>query len=769
MDLNENEDRIQRLLDQVKMALQQQEYDRAIAAGQAILNERADHSEALALLQQVRRCQYEQQVQQGERQAQQQAQQALDQVQTLLIRGQWQAALQVADTVPHLEPWSSKAEVLRQRAQKSLAAQLQKEQAQQALQEAERLFGNEDLEGALAQVQKVPEGLECSARAIALQTAIEQAQVLKREYGLACEAFEQRAFDKVRERVLLLLHEVSWQARARALLDKATTQQQQDEQALALLPRLRTLAARGQWKAAIIEANALLALFPGQPEVLRVLQQAQEKLEAPSDRNQRAEGAVAKDLVEPDSDEPGSDKVSQRSPSETLLRPEVSPIRPLLEPGLREERLRLPPRYIGLALAGVSVLVGASLLLLTRKPSVPAPSATPPGSSAQPSPPLVSLAVANQGCTVGELDLSSLRPEVSQERRAILEQAQRLAAVDTPTALKQAIEKASCVQQVPDRDGLYRDAEKLTAEWSNRLWQRADTSVKRDDLGKAITTLQQLPPNSPRYVEAQTLLRTWRSALQQRQIDYRHIQTAQARLAANPSDPNTLLAVAAYLNRTVPEGRPHYPVARQLIERIAQQLWFISQGLQDQGKVADAIRLAKQIPLDTAARTVAQNTQIQWQQLLTAATPSFSPPPQPERSPERRLARSKAQPNQTPSRPPQPLPLDQNQDPVLALLPNLNEDQVSMNQARSLAKQDDPYALRAAVEKASKVSNGPYRREAQALISQWSLNMWRLAHQEYRAGNRRKAVDILRLIPNNTTVWQRHARNDYQRWKREFE
>ncbi len=762
MDLSESEDRIQRLLDQVRLALhQRQDYDRATAACQAILSENSTHSEAAALLELVQ-----------QRQREQQAQQIWDQAQALFEQRQWQEAVCLASTMPPIDPWWSQANRLSEAAQLSLASQRREDQARQALAEAEQLFEMGRLDRALARVQQVPAGPQSSERAAALRQKIQQHQTLAHQYQQAQAALETHDFERVCEQVQPLLEKTLWREQAQALLDQAALLQEQDDQAAKLMSGLRTLIARQQWEAAVVEANALLALFPDQPEALRLRQQAQSQLSTPP-----SEAPAPATLSVPPHRNPPSPTGWQAEAVWLGMPAQTTALLSLAQPNLRSQRQATRAEFLsrltrlsqrpGLALMGTLAVLGAAILLAQRG----MPRLLPPTSVSGPvrveptASPALQAAGLEQACQ--QQALNSLRPEVTEQRRLVLGRAQELAALGDAPALGQAIQVAQCAQKVPERDHLYRDAEQVIGQWSSQLWQQALNRAQKDDLAGAIATLQNLPITAPSYAQVRPALATWQGMLRERQRDYRHIAVAKTRLVQQPDDLRTLLEVVTYLNTYVPEGRPNRPLAQQVIGQAAWQIWLQAQSRQAQGQVDEALDIAGQIPLDTPARAASQNPRLQWQRQLLAAVPApLSAPDRSAARPQPRTAQtSRRQPSNAGRRFQSPTRQVLAAVPSLPPLPSLSEDQIALNQARLLAKPDDPEALSAAMGKANQVGSGPHRKEAQALLSQWSLNLWRMARKEYRFGNRRRALEIVQMIPQNTAVWQRHARYDHSRWQ----
>ncbi len=237
----------------------------------------------------------------------------------------------------------------------------------------------------------------------------------------------------------------------------------------------------------------------------------------------------------------------------------------------------------------------------------------------------------------------------NEDWRGIIQIANRLAdVVDTQEArqldeLAQAIIKAqennsaslniavNRLQRIDSSSPLFDRIQRLSNRWRReaeglegieRARQLA-SSGQISDLTAAIAQAQLIPPTSPRYREAQTLIQNW--TIQMQANEDRPVLNRADQLAASGSE--TALQAAIQEASSIPANRPLYQEAQSRINQWSSRLQadqdraYLDQAeaFARRGNLPEAISLASQIPQGRSLYNQAQSNIQTWQQQLNTA------------------------------------------------------------------------------------------------------------------------------------------------------
>ena len=234
--------------------------------------------------------------------------------------------------------------------------------------------------------------------------------------------------------------------------------------------------------------------------------------------------------------------------------------------------------------------------------------------------------------------LVKANPNLAAEAQNLLHlsQARQLAIASTapwqtsPLQLAKLSEAVAAARQVKSTSRFYPQAQTSLKDWQAYLedlqqlqFAQATASLgHRVALFAAIEQAQQIAPDRPRRLQAQTLIAHWKREIQQ-QEDRPHLVQARQLAKANTIPALQQAIVAAQqipLNRALrPEAQGLIYVWRQRIQTIEDQpILDRARSIARQGKLGEAIRVARQIPADRALSTEARLAIRNWQGQIRA-------------------------------------------------------------------------------------------------------------------------------------------------------
>ena len=205
------------------------------------------------------------------------------------------------------------------------------------------------------------------------------------------------------------------------------------------------------------------------------------------------------------------------------------------------------------------------------------------------------------------------------EDQPYLERAQELARGGTIPELQAAIAQASNI--TADR-ALYRRAQQQVGNWRYQIQLQEDQPYldraiafgNAKDYGAAIEAASQIRRGRALYPEARSQMKRWRREVQAKQ------NLEQAYLVAQTNTPEAL-ASAINLLRNIPASAEVKEQRDMALNRWSYQLLSLANAQASNAAFAEAIRLAKMVPRDSAAYDSAQAQIATWQDSLQPAAP----------------------------------------------------------------------------------------------------------------------------------------------------
>jgi hypothetical protein len=186
--------------------------------------------------------------------------------------------------------------------------------------------------------------------------------------------------------------------------------------------------------------------------------------------------------------------------------------------------------------------------------------------------------------------------------------------------LPQLVAGLQLVEQWSPEHPLYRDAQKLMADWSEAILAIATDKINHNDLPGAVETASHIPPISPIYAEAQAAIDHWQEQWKQGEALYK---TAQEALQNQYWDKAAEQVPAlAQLENPYWRQRADQLTSQILIEKQARAQLVEARNLakrQNSKDLGEAIALAQQIVPSSHAWTEAKTELTQWSQELLKA------------------------------------------------------------------------------------------------------------------------------------------------------
>ena len=222
-----------------------------------------------------------------------------------------------------------------------------------------------------------------------------------------------------------------------------------------------------------------------------------------------------------------------------------------------------------------------------------------------------------------------------QEDRPILTRAESLAIPGDIASLREAIAEASKIQEGRP---LYDEARRRLRDWTNRVQRVEDQPILSEarslastgNLAAAIATAERIGSDRVLHDEAQADVRRWRNQVQGQQ----YMQDAYR--AANLNTPGGL-ADAIRIADQVPDETNSRVEANRMRDSWSQQLLRFAES-QSTYNLPEAIAIAQRIPSGTAAYDAAQLRIRDWRSRLAPPPPEPSPtgiPTEPSPPPSR--------------------------------------------------------------------------------------------------------------------------------------
>jgi hypothetical protein len=211
------------------------------------------------------------------------------------------------------------------------------------------------------------------------------------------------------------------------------------------------------------------------------------------------------------------------------------------------------------------------------------------------------------------------------EDQPVLDRATQLANFGGQPSLQEAINEAG---RIGKGRTLYKQAQEKIGQWTNSIQRQQDQPfldqarnlASAGNIPAAISTAQQIRSGRALYQDAQNDIETWQAETRGQQ------RLQEANLAASPGTTDAL-GEAIRVARQVPSSSSARSDAREMINRWSNQLLAIAQD-RSSYNIREAINIAKLIPSSAQAYDAAQSQIQGWQRILEP------PPPPPVPSPE---------------------------------------------------------------------------------------------------------------------------------------
>lgn len=205
-----------------------------------------------------------------------------------------------------------------------------------------------------------------------------------------------------------------------------------------------------------------------------------------------------------------------------------------------------------------------------------------------------------------------------KQDQPILDRAEQIASLNTPNALRSAINEAN---QIGANRALTSEAQQKIRTWRRELetqedqpiLDQANTLAMQGNLPGAINVARRIRTGRALFEEAQSKIRNWEQEIQGEENFRRASQIAG-------SQSPEALARAIELAQAVPNNTNWSSQSRDAANRWSLQLLSLAES-RSNSDLSEAIRIAKLIPSNTAAYSTAQARVQTWQRLLTPPSP----------------------------------------------------------------------------------------------------------------------------------------------------
>ena len=212
------------------------------------------------------------------------------------------------------------------------------------------------------------------------------------------------------------------------------------------------------------------------------------------------------------------------------------------------------------------------------------------------------------------------------EDQPYLDRAQAMARGGTIPELQAAIAQASNI--TADR-ALYRQAQQQVSNWRYQIQLQEDQPYldraiafgNAKDYGAAIDAASQIRRGRALYPEARSQMKRWRREVEAK----RNLE--QAYLVAQANTPEALVSAISIL-RNIPASTEVKEQSDMALNRWSYQLLSLANGQANNAAFAEAIKLAKMVPRNSAAYDSAQSQIATWQNSLQPAAPPEPSPVQ---------------------------------------------------------------------------------------------------------------------------------------------
>ena len=215
-----------------------------------------------------------------------------------------------------------------------------------------------------------------------------------------------------------------------------------------------------------------------------------------------------------------------------------------------------------------------------------------------------------------------------REDRPILDKARSLATGGGISDLRAAIAQA---QMIGSGRELYNEAQQEVKKWRVSIERKEDQPILNQaialgagkDYEAAIRAAGQISSGRVLYQEAQSNINKWRQEIRAQS------NLKEAYLIAQPQTSQSLISAIAVV-RKIPSSTDVSSQAKQALDRWSFQLLSQAQSLASRSLLAEAVKLARMIPADSAAYSSARSQINLWNRSLQPPKPEIPPSLAPE-------------------------------------------------------------------------------------------------------------------------------------------
>lgn len=204
-------------------------------------------------------------------------------------------------------------------------------------------------------------------------------------------------------------------------------------------------------------------------------------------------------------------------------------------------------------------------------------------------------------------EVTSIPDESKQSKQALLELEKMSLSQNQASDLRQAINTAG---KIPPDDPKYEQAQDNIKIWSRMILDLAQTRAKQKQYANAISAAQLVPKDQVVYSKAQTSIKKWRLEAKQYVTNTTLIDAAVGLIRdGQASTYNRAIEVA----KKVPRGEPGFDVAQKSINSWSENILRLAKQRANRKEFKAAIETATLVPEETVAYKQAQNAIAQWQ------------------------------------------------------------------------------------------------------------------------------------------------------------
>lgn len=200
-------------------------------------------------------------------------------------------------------------------------------------------------------------------------------------------------------------------------------------------------------------------------------------------------------------------------------------------------------------------------------------------------------------------------PNRLQANQVVLTQAKRMLRSNQASMFSKAIIEARKVQP---GDPLYQEARQSITRWSEVILDLAEGRAEQGNYSSAIAAAQLVPNDDPSvHAKAQQIIERWKRMTTQQKQNQAIIQTARQQVQPNQASSYNRAITTL---RKIPPNQPRYAEAQQLIAQASRTIYLIAQSRASRGRFQEAIQTANLVPAGTPYSDASRKAIAKWKQ-----------------------------------------------------------------------------------------------------------------------------------------------------------